>query len=275
MKKALLLTKNHIVNTFIRTKFWAAVLMILSANYLTVQPVSQIIFRYDTPVSFGIFALVFSAPFFDSVLLIALLFIFSELPFKNSQQIFLVTRSGKTVWCVSQILYIISIPIFILLIILIETFLICGGKISFENGNWGKVIMSIYNTGLGAEYNIAFTGCAPYEALIETAPLSALIYTLTTGLALSVTMGLVVFTINLAAHGALGIIIGGIPVALNFFMTYFQTASFFRLSPYSWIELRAVRLLPFKQYSVLILGAFSAAAIILALIKCRKRADIL
>lgn len=275
MKKALLLTKNHIINTLIRTKFWAAVLIILSANFITVQPVSQIIFHYNTPVSFGIFALIFSAPFFDSVLLIALLFIFSELPFRNSQQIFLVTRSGKTVWCISQILYIISISIFILLIILIETFLICGGSISFDNSSWGKVIMSVYNTNLGAEYGIQFTGYAPYEVLIETTPMSALLYTLTTELMLSVAMGLVVFAINLISHSALGIIAGGIPVALKFFMSYFQSASFFKLSPYSWIELRAMRWLPFKQYSAVILGIFSITAIISALIKCRKRADIL
>lgn len=275
MRKTFLLTRNHIYYTLIQPKFWAAMLMILSANYIKVQPVSQIIFRYNTPVSFGIFALIFSEPFFAVVLSIALLFVFSELPFKNSQQFFLVTRSGKRIWCVSQILYIAAVSLFVLLTVLLETFLICGGKITLDNSSWGKVIMSIYNTGLGDEYMIGFRGGAPYESIAAETPLSALLYTLTTELLISLTMGLAVFSINLTTHGTGGIIIGGIPIALNLFMSYFDNISFFRLSPLSWVRLKAVVWLPFKQYSAVILGIISIAAITLALIKCRKRADIL
>lgn len=275
MQKTLLLTQNHICYTFIQPKFWAVMLMILSANYIKVQPISQIIFRYNIPVSFGIFALIFSEPFFLIVLSIALLFIFSELPFKNSQQIFLVTRSGKRIWCVSQILYIVLISLFVLLAVLLETALICGGKISFDNSSWGKIIMSIYNTGLGSEYMIGFCGNASYESIVAETPLSALIYTLTTELLLSVTTGLAVFAINLTTHSTFGIIIGGIPIALNLFMSYFDSIPFIRLSPFSWVHLRAMLWLPFKQYPALILGTASAAAVTLALIKCRKRADIL
>ena len=107
MLKVFTLTRYHIYYTMMQSKFWAAVLMILSAGYINVKSVTQIVFKYETPVSFGIFALIFSGAFFGVVLPVALLFIFSEMPFKNSQQIFLLTRSGKQTWCISQILFII------------------------------------------------------------------------------------------------------------------------------------------------------------------------
>lgn len=275
MQKTFLLTRNHIYYTAVQPKFWAAMLMILSANYIKVQPVSQIVFRYNTPVNFGIFALIFSEPFFGAVLSIALLFIFSELPFKNAQQIFLVTRSGKRIWCASQILYIAAVSLFVLLSVFLETALICGGKISFENDSWGKVIMSIYNTELGNEYEIAFRGGAPYESIIALSPAAALIYAASTELLLSIMTGLLVFSVNLETRGAGGIIVGGVPIALNMFMPYFDNIRFFRLSPFSWTRMRAVIRLPFLLYPALILGIISIAAAVLALVKCRKRADIL
>lgn len=275
MLKTFLLTRNHIYYTMVQPKFHAAMLMILTANYINVQSVSQIVFRYDTPISFGIFALIFSGSFFSTVLSIALLFIFSELPFKNAQQVFLITRSGKRTWCVSWILYIAAVSVFVLLSVLIETFLIFGGKISFDNSSWGKVIMSVYNTNLGSEYEVTFRAGAPYESIIAVSPSNALLYVIVTEFFLSVAMGLVVFSVNLVTHGVGGIIIGGVPIALNLFLSYFDNITFFRLSPFSWVKLSGVIKLPFTWYPVLILSIISFAAILGALGRCRKSADIL
>ncbi len=275
MLKALTLTRYHIYYTMTQSKFWAAILMILSANYINVKSVTQIVFQYKTPVSFGVFALIFSGAFFGVVLPVALLFIFSEMPFKNSQQIFLLTRSGKQTWCVSQILFILFVSLFVILVILLETFLLFGCQISFDNSSWGKVIMSIYNTGLGFDFEVSFISGAPYQAIVAVSPAEAVVYVLTTVFLLSAAMGLIVFSVNLTAGRSLGIIIGGVFVALNLFISYFQTPAFFRLSPASWIDLNAVKLLPFKLYPALVFGIMMTAAVCTALIKCRKKSDII
>ncbi len=275
MLKALTLTRYHIYYTMTQSKFWAAILMILSANYINIKSVTQIVFQYKTSVSFGVFALIFSGAFFGVVLPVALLFIFSEMPFKNSQQIFLLTRSGKQTWCISQILFILFVSLFVILVILLETFLLFGCQISFDNSSWGKVIMSIYNTGLGFDFEVSFISGAPYQAILAVSPAEAVVYVLTTVFLLSVTMGLVVFAVNLTAGRSLGIIIGGVFVALNLFTAYFQTSAFFRLSPASWIDLKAVKLLPFKLYPALVFGIMMTAAVCTALIKCRKKSDII
>lgn len=275
MLKVLTLTRYHIYYTITQSKFWAAILMILSAGYINVKSVTQIVFQYKTPVSFGIFALIFSGAFFGVVLPIALLFIFSEMPFKNTQQIFLLTRSGKRTWCVSQIFFIIFITLFVILIVLLETFLLFGCQITFDNSSWGKVIMSVYNTNLGQEFEVPFMGDAPYEALLAASPAQSVVYVLTTVFLLSITMGLVVFAVNLATGSSLGIIVGGVLVALNLFTSYFQTSAFFRLSPVSWTKLNALKLLPFKSYPALVFGIITTAAVLAALIKCRKKSDII
>lgn len=275
MLKALALTRYHIYYTMTQSKFWAAVLMILSAGYINVKSVTQIVFQYKTPVSFGIFALIFSGAFFGVVLPVALLFIFSEMPFRNSQQIFLLTRSGKRAWCMSQILFIIFISLFVILIILTETFLLFGCQISFDNSSWGRVIMSVYNTNLGREFEVTFIGGAPYETILELSPAQAVAYVLTTAFMLSVTIGLTVFAVNLAAGSSLGIIVGGVFIALNLFTSYFQTSDFFCFSPASWIKLNAVKLLPSIFYPVLVFGIIAAGAVSTAFVKCHKKSDII
>ncbi len=274
MLKALTLTRYHIYYTMAQSKFWAAVLMILSAGYINAQGVSRIVSRYNTPVSFGIFALMFSGGFFGVVLPVALLFIFSEMPFRNAQQVFLVTRSGKRTWCVSQILFILFVSLFVIFVILLEAFLMFGCRISLDNSSWGKVIMSIYNTGLGLEYEVPFFGGAPYQALLAVSPAQAVSYVLTTAFLMSAVMGLAVFAVNLTTGSSLGIMIGGVFIALNLFTSYFQTAAFFRLSPVSWVKLDAVKKLPFKLYPALVFGVMAAAAIGAALIRCRRKSDI-
>ncbi|MCM1166147.1 MAG: hypothetical protein NC401_09085 [Ruminococcus sp.] len=135
--------------------------------------------------------------------------------------------------------------------------------------------MSIYNAGLGSKYEVQFIGGAPYEAILAVTPLQALAYVLPMVFMLSVTLGLVVFTVNMAAGSSLGIVVGGVFTALNLFTSYFQTATFFRLSPVSWIKLNAVKLLPFKLYPIIVYVTASAAAICATLIKCRKHSDII
>ena len=88
-------------------------------------------------------------------------------------------------------------------------------------------------------------------------------------------MGLIVFVVNLTTGSSLGIIVGGVLVALNLFTSYFQTSTFFRLSPVSWIKLNAVKLLPFKLYPELVFGIIAVVAFFAALIKCRKKTDII
>lgn len=275
MLKALTLTRYHIYYMMAQSKFWAAILMILAANYINIKGVTQIVFQYKTPVSFGIFALVFSGSFFSVVLSMALLFIFSEMPFRNSQQVFLLTRSGKRTWCVSQLLFVIFVSLFVILIVLLETFILFGFQISFDNSSWGKVIMSVYNTGLGREFEVAFLGGAPYDSILAVSPSQAVIYVLTTVFLLSIVLGLAVFAVNLTIGGSWGIILGGTFVALNLFTSYFQTTVFFRLSPVSWIKLKAVKMLPFKLYPALVFGILTALAICTALVKCRKKSDII
>ena len=135
--------------------------------------------------------------------------------------------------------------------------------------------MSVYNTSLGQEFEVPFIGGAPYENILAVSPAQAVLYVITTVFLLSVTMGLIIFTVNLATGSSLGIIVGGVLVALNLFTSYFQTSAFFRLSPVSWIKLNAVKLLPFKLYPALVLGIITVAAICAALIRCRKKSDII
>lgn len=135
--------------------------------------------------------------------------------------------------------------------------------------------MSIYNTNIGHEYNVNFTANAQYEALLDVTPVQAVVYVLTTVFMLSFAIGVIVFSINLTTGSAFGTIAGGLLVALNLFTIYFQNDVFFRLSPISWVELNSVKLLPFKLYPALVLGIITAAAITAALIKCRKKSDII
>lgn len=262
----------HLFYTLFHPKFWTAVLLALMVTYIRIQPYTQVANDFNTDVSIGILSLVYSDALFVSVIYISLLLIFSELPFKNTQQTFLLTRSGRRAWCVSQILYVVAISVALTAVICLFTMLLLAGHLSFDN-KWDKIIVSAVNNKLPKDY--AVPRCISPEALIVFTPHRAIAWSLLCGTLCSVMFGLIIFAANLASGTNLGVLLGSILISTYWIFLY--TAKYFLIwfSPLEWASIDTINWnhnsqMPTPEFAIIMVSAICITSIIVILFRSRK-----
>ena len=272
ISKTLTTTGYHLFYTLFHPKFQTAVLLILTITYIRIQPYAEIANDFNTDVSIGILSFIYSDVLFVTVIFAALLLIFSELPFKNTQQIFLLTRCGRHAWCVSQILYIIVVSITITAAAVLFTMLLLTGHLSFDN-KWDKVINSVVNNKLPEGFT-AYP-CVNREALAVFTPHNAAAWSLLCGTFCSVMFGLVIFSINLASGRSIGIPIGSVLISLYWIFRYTDKYFLIWFSPLEWasidtINWKHISQMPTPEFAIGTTAAICAVSVITILFCSRK-----
>ncbi len=262
----------HLFYTLFHPKFWTAVLLVLTVTYIRIQPYSEIANDFNTKVSVGILSFIYSDVLFVTVIYVALLLIFSELPFKNTQQIFLLTRSGRRSWCVSQILYIIIVSVVITMVICLFTTLFLAGHLSFTD-KWDKVINSAINHKLPESYSAY--ACVSKEALVVFSPYKAITWSLLCGMLCSVMFGMIIFAANLASGRNVGIPLGSALIALYWLFQYTDKYFLTWLSPLEWASISTINLrhsskMPTPEFALITLLVICIISIIIILFRSRK-----
>ncbi len=272
LKKTLTTAGYHLFYMLFHPKFWAAVLLILTVTFIRIQPYAEIAGDFNANVSIGILSFIYSDVLFVTVIFISLLLIFSELPFKNTQQTFLLTRSGRRAWCVSQILYIIAVSIMITLAAVLFAAALLAGHLSFDN-KWDKVVVSAVNHKIPEGYTAQ--GCVSPEAIIVFTPHKAIAWSLLCGTFCSVMFGLIIFAANLASGKSIGIPIGSVLIALYWLFRYTDKYFLIWFSPLEWasidtINWRHVSQMPTPEFAIGTTAAVCAVSIITILFCSRK-----
>lgn len=275
--KILTSTGYHLYYSFSNPKIWAALLMMLAAVFLRIEPYAKVAADYNAKVSVGIISYIFSDGFIVTIVFAAFLFLFSELPFKNPQQVFLITRSGKFPWCVSQLLYIIVIVLTITSILVLFSVCLLIGHLSFDN-LWGKVInTAVSNSELRDTYliydrisNSAIKSITPYKALAWSIPCGLLTY---------IVFGSIIYALNAISSKTAGIIGGVALIALHMLTGYIMKPSFIWLSPLEWSSITVINLnhiskMPTPEYSICVLLVLYILTIVLSFSQARKKSDI-
>lgn len=270
--KTLTATGYHLFYTLFHPKFWAAVLLVLTVTFIRIQPYAEVASDFNINVSIGILSFIYSDVLFITVIFISLLLVFSELPFKNTQQTFLLTRSGRRVWCVSQILYIIVVSITITVAAVLFSIVLLAGHLSFDD-KWDKVINSVINGKLPEGY--AAPRCVSPEALIVFSPYKAIAWSLLCGTFCSVMFGLIIFAANLASGKSVGIPIGSVLIALYWLFGYTDKYFLIWFSPLEWasidtINWRHVSQMPTPEFAIGVFSVICAVSIITILFCSRK-----
>lgn len=262
----------HLFYTLFHPKFWTAVLLVLTVTYIRIQPYAAVANDFNTDVSIGILSFIYSDALFISVIYISLLLIFSELPFKNTQQTFLLTRSGRRAWCVSQILYIIVISVFVTIVICLFTMLLLTGHLSFDD-KWDKVIVSAVNNKLPKEY--AVPGYVNPEAVVLFSPHRAIAWSLLCGTFCSITFGLIIFSANLASGTNLGNPLGSVLIAVYWLFLYTDKYFLIWFSPLEWASIDTINWkhnsqMPTPEFALITLSVICIISAIIILFRSRK-----
>lgn len=226
---------------------WIAVLLLMVFIHSYTKGLSDLCSYYHIKSSPWLFPFIYMQYYAKILFFLPLLLIFSNAPFIDNNQFYIIARSGKTKWFIGQMCYIIiTSAIYFVFIILcsIMTNLDC---ISYNN-EWGKVINTLANTSAGTSFNIELS--VNKNVIQMFTPMQAMWFTFLHSWLSGIILGLVIFLFNLKLKGS------GTFVA-SFILVFSAIASksvtLTKYSPITWSTLNYIQLksndgLPSYQY---------------------------
>ncbi len=253
-------------------------IIIVSAVFKVVFPFARIGEDHNKPVNFSAAAIPFSSNY--SVLLIscALLLIFSDMPFNDPQQVFIVTRGGKRSWYISQLLFVTAASVLISVIEILISWIIIFGHITFED-SWGAVENSIsQSSDLLIRYE--FVGCFSNYVISNVSPLRAFAWCTLIGTFIYTVFGTLIYVLNTITRKIGGIICGTILVGYQALMWNFIHPKYKWLAVLSWgnldhIDIQHNSLYPTSEFVIGVLSGMYMISAAIILVNFRKRTDIL
>lgn len=270
---ALVMTRRHLFYIINSPRAWAAAILILSSVYSLIVPYAKAAWALDQNVSIGILAYNFCYGTMTIKLYLALLLVFSELPFKDPQQLMIVTRSGKRAWFLSQLFYVIAVTAAITVAVSLVSMAILIGHLSFD-GSWGRMLpnaMSMY------KYKIA---CAiPSDVLNEISPYDAIGWSLPVGTLSMISFGSVILSLNSLFRGSAGTVAGGLIIALTLIGRFIGVPGMFYLMILDWgnfsdLNIHNAPKMPSPLFEIGVLAAMLIVSISVIIFCSRKKAEI-
>lgn len=184
--------------------FWTPFILALAAIYETAHPLGRLGAKYSIPVNGFSAAFIWSDHLTVFILFLGIFIMFCDLPFKDNQQMFLISRSGKRVWIFSQVMYVIFMSFVYMSFIFVCFCAHLLPNIAFDAGNWGKIIKSAASTSLGQSVR-RFS--VTTSTLNDFAPLEGFLYAFGTAFAVSVILGLIMLLLNLIVKHNSGVVV--------------------------------------------------------------------
>lgn len=206
---ALVMTRRHLFYIINSPRAWAAAIMILFSVYSLIVPYAKAAWALDQNVSIGILAYNFSYGGMIIRLYLALLLVFSELPFKDPQTLMIITRSGKKAWYLSQLFYVIAVAVIITAAVSLISMAVLVGRLSFD-ASWGRILTN--GTSL---HKYKVVGAIPSAVLKEFSPAAAIGWSLPVGTLTMISFGSVILSLNSLFRRSVGTIAGGLIIALT------------------------------------------------------------
>ncbi|HHV09001.1 MAG TPA: hypothetical protein GXX75_01830 [Clostridiales bacterium] len=176
-------------------------------------------------------------PFFSNdpvkqlILLAGIVFLFSDAPFINKNQPYIIIRSKRIPWVLGQILYIVMAGAIYFLFLMLVSILVLLPYATFATNGWGKIIHTLAQTDMGAQIKLQFGITKEITAFYSPFEAFGLSFLLNWGVACF--LGLVLFVINLKFNRMLGLAAGGVILFFDLLVTNMLSPAFYHFSPVS------------------------------------------
>lgn len=167
-----------------------------------------------------------------------LVLIFSNAPFTDRNQLYVILRCGRIRWCLGQICYIVAASGVYFLFILFSSVLLNLRCITFS-GEWGKILTTLANTNAGTQFQIGFA--AERNVIEMMTPVQATWFTFLHSWISGSLLGLVIFLANTKLKG-FGTFFAGFLLVFSAIASK-QTA-LAKFSPITWSTLNYIHLAP-------------------------------
>lgn len=247
--------------------------MILFSVYSLIVPYAKAAWALDQNVSIGILAYNFSYGGMIIRLYLALLLVFSELPFKDPQTLMIITRSGKKAWYLSQLFYVIAVAVIITAAVSLISMAVLVGHLSFD-ASWGRILTN--GTSL---YKYRVVGAIPSAVLKEFSPYAAIGWSLPVGTLTMISFGSVILSLNSLFRRSVGTITGGLIIALTLIGRIIGVPGSLYLMILDWSDFSNLNIYnapqtPVPVFEIGALVVMFIVSIILIVFCSRKKAEI-
>lgn len=225
---------------------------------------------YTNPL---IFPFLCSDPVKQLILLSGVLFLFSDAPFMNKNQLYVIVRSKRRPWALGQVFYIFLASALYCLILMGFSILVLLPYASFETDGWGKIVNTLAQTNAATQIHLQF---AISEKIVNHyTPLGALCQSFFLEWSVSAFLGLLLFIINRKLNKRIGLIIGGLILFWDLLVVNTFPIRWFHFSPVSLARLSILDptgtwLYPTFGYALGFFGVGIVSLSVLAVVSFKK-----
>lgn len=276
IRKAVFISLNNFKKWPANPRVYVIFLLLLGYINMIFSSISAFCEKSGYKIALWVFPFLLAEPYSRLMILLGLILLFCDAPFIEAEQPYIITRAGRKLWTIGQIIYIILASALYFLTVLILTFMLLVPFSTLESG-WGKVINTLSQFGAG-RYSVAL----PFDlSIVNTfSPMEAMLLELLLCWLLGIFVGLVMFILNLQFSRSAG---GVAAAAISMFPLFVRKTdwSLHYISPASWASLSVLDFshtssFPSFEYALISFAFLIAVAAFTAIILMKnKNIDVL
>lgn len=215
--------------------FWVPFILAVAAVSEFSRSLAEMAKYYSIPVNGFSVSFLFTSLNQVIIIFLGIFILFSDLPFNDNQQMFLVSRSGKRAWIFSQVLYVLLVSLMYLAFIFMCFCIAIFPNLGFSVDSWGKIIKTVAATNAQQTFNLNFS--VPQSVLSDFSPLEGFLCSFGIAYASAVILGLITLLFNLALKHNVGNAVSGALIFMYMFLNMRHVTLLYYLSPLNWCSL--------------------------------------
>lgn len=250
--------KKWIVNPRIYILF----ILISCYTHYILSPIAVFAKNVDIDVSPFVFPFFISSTYTGKLLLMGVVLLFCDAPFTEQDHPYIILRSGRRIWYLGQLIYIlIGSAIYSLALILITVIVLLPNiSLTLE---WGKVITTLAQTNISYQYGIPVL--FNKSIVLEFTPFMAMTIQFLLCWLTCVMLGNLLFFVNARISRAAGSIVTIALILLQVATELIGTAKASYFSPTAWISFSKLNVDGVSEYPTITYAISSLIILILIL----------
>lgn len=235
MLSALKLTRINLYKHLTTVNFWIPFILVVAAVYEFTHSLTYMAAYYSIPVNGFAVSFLFTSLNQTFIIFLGVFILFSDLPFKDNQQMFMISRAGKRAWIFSQVFYVLIVLLMYFAFIFICFCAISLPNVGFNTDSWGKIIKTIAATDAADSFELMIK--VPQNVLTDFSPLEAFLFSFSISYAVALALGLLSLLFNLTIKRKSGTIISGALVFILMFTHMQDSNILYYFSPIDWCSI--------------------------------------
>lgn len=242
MNEIIRIVKYQIIQFIRNPRFYMIVLLNSIFSGMFLLPVRQLLKTYDVMATPWAFIFLFSHASVIFCFMAGIVILFSDAPFFDKTQMFLLVRTGKRKWLMGQIIYMLAAGVMYYILLYILSLLFMAPFLTWKN-EWGSIWNSLARSEIGLKFNIYLT--VPAQVLNAFTPMQALGWTFGMGMLNALLLGMIMLCCNLFFKKEIGICIALVLILLPYRLDFMPTGLHY-IATAAWMNL--IYLIPDSVY---------------------------